>query len=174
MPAVVVSKAQIDLLVTAGLKFGRTDVTSPMRWEIPNSHPTRELVLTRAKATEIGSILWAENVLSALERHPLEEIEGMPACIGDFGPRDLLLYRFEETTGPLDPVVVLKQVANYAHACEHDALPHSAARAFCELLTQRLITALPGYEAAPWGFDDPQFFARRAYREALKGPKNPA
>jgi hypothetical protein len=52
---------------------------------------------------------------------------------------------------------VLKQIACFEYqSCEHPAWEQSKAKLLCDHLRGRLISQLPGFEAAPWGITDEQ------------------
>jgi len=145
MSAFVVSRAHIDALVTAAV-FGVVECRLIDGFQPPyfQARP-----LNVAKVHLLGEHLWRENVISVRHRYP--------------GNRSLdhdRFYTFPTENGAyktpvLLPVVhVLKLIECYAYqSCEHDGWETSDAARFCRDLTQRLITCLPGYEAAPWAVD---------------------
>jgi len=140
MSAWVVSKKHIDLLVSAGLRYGKEYA---LRWEIPvlpsGCAGSRERTLERASASSVGVMLWAENQKSVNHRYNQKDIE----------PE---LYEFKRYGVEIDPVVVLKSIRCYVYqSCEHAEWEQSEARAFCDALTLACLPKLPGYDAAPWG-----------------------
>lgn len=88
--------------------------------------------------TALGTLLWAENHKSVNARYSEESVTPP--------------YRFARFPGKVDPIVVLKSIHCYQYqACEHDGWKESEA---CKLMTElegEMISALPGYDAAPWG-----------------------
>lgn len=154
MSAHLVSKAHIDALVTAGLWKGRRG-ESPlpaMRWVFPagSELPGAEgCQLVDVTAGGVGAMLWAENRLSVNYKYGEDEWE--PA------------YVFEQLPGTVDPLVVLKAINCYVfQSCEHPGWWESEARTFCDILQERMIRQLPGYDkAAGWEISDRLVFTRR-------------
>ncbi len=156
MSAWIVAKEHIDLLVHAGLHLPRH---GKLRWYRTDNH---WFELDRSNANEIGGKLWAENLASVAGRYPNDADGDRPGPM-DFKDHDVLTYRFQEIPGRIDPVVVLKSIACYEYqSCEHAGWQDSDAKRICEALTQACVNALPGYDAAPWGFDQRRFFLDNA------------
>lgn len=155
MSAWIVSKEHIDLLIQAGIRFaGHGD----LRWCIKDTNPIRYGELNRSNADVIGGKLWAENLASVTGRYPHDASGERPGPV-DFEDTDTLTYTFDEVPGELDPVVVLKALSCFEYqSCEHDGWESSEARLICEAVRSACINALPGYDAAPWGFDERRFF----------------
>lgn len=155
MSSWIVAKEHIDLLVTAGLTFPNARIIgNRLRWFVPapGGGPEIEGTLTEDNADEIGAKLWAENYAGVTHRYP-SEADG-----GDSLPR----YRYRPVPGPLDPVVVLKELHYYRYqSMDHPGWKHSMGHAFYEALMHACIVILPGYDEAPWGFDDRQFFVKQ-------------
>jgi hypothetical protein len=169
MSAFVVSKQHIDRMVEAGLGSGHYDYLS---WY--HNGETHKLRLENA--SDVGSMLWAENVESVGFRYSppgREQIYGE----GFESPDDFQLpgkYK-SETVAPgvaavevpewsdpytfplmrsgrrLTPVEVLKAISCYEYqSCEHPEWEESEAKAFCEALRDLMIGRLPGYDEAAW------------------------
>jgi hypothetical protein len=154
----VVGKEHIDLLVTAGLVFpGRRCQNSKLRW-----YGTHEGELDDSNADVIGGKLWAENYASVNDRYPdAAEQGGLPGPVG-FEGEETLTYTLDRIPGMVDPVVVLKAIDCYVYqSCEHGGWATSEARAIVEALRSACIKILPGYDDAPWDFDDRQLFMKR-------------
>ena len=165
MSAWIVSKTHIDLLITAGLIIPTQTIrNSRLRWYLPDeTSPDRHQVfeLDDFNADDIGVTLWAENHASVNHRYP-DASDDLPGPV-DFDGPDVLTYTHQPIPGPIDPVVVLKVINCYQYqSCEHPGWETSSAHAFCTSLTQACISALPGYDQAPWGFDDPHHFTKAA------------
>ncbi len=158
MSAWIVDKVHIDLLITAGLVIPNRNVgNSKLRWYRDRTYT--ELDHTNADA--IGVMLWSENFKSVEDRYP-NEVGELPGAEEGFDAAHVLTYKHRRIHGDLDPVVVLKAIGCYRYqSCEHDGWETSDANLFCEALTVECIHALPGYNEAPWGFDDPAFFTKR-------------
>ncbi len=164
MSAWVVSKTHIDLLVTAGLVLpGRAVVNSNLNWYSQGPNPHHLGTLDHTNADEVGVMLWAENYRSVDKRYPGADDKGdLPGPEG-FTGATTLTYQHTMIPGVIDPVVVLKAIGCYEYqSCEHDEWPTSPAFAYCRALEKHAIQLLPGYDAAPWGFDDPAYFTSRA------------
>lgn len=136
MSAWVVSKAHIDVLVSALAEF-------KVRHDLG------------ADAKAIGPALWRENVASVAYRYDLAtrdderkgELDGYNADIAAYEPRELL----EMKPGPL-----LRVVDCYEYqSCEHPGWEGSPSAKAMALLTYAIAKRLAGaaYEAAPWGVD---------------------
>lgn len=161
MSAWIVGKTHIDLLVTAGLTFpGQRIQGACLRWWIPGNNPVDSKTLRHENADTVGVMLWAENYRSVMHRYPDAETDGdgVPGPDGFTGAH-VLTYEYLRVPGRIDPVVVLKAMDCYEYqSCEHDGWQNSSARAFCAALQATCIGLLPGYDKAPWGFDDRDYF----------------
>jgi hypothetical protein len=155
MSAWVVSKAHIDAMITAGLKNGG-HYGSNMRWYF-RDNGVGELLIDNA--SEVGQMLWNENLKSIHGRYP-DTLEGgpVPGPI-DFEESDVVTYRYDDrlwmSGRKIDPVAMLKAISCYEYqSCEHREWPDSEAFAFCKVLEASIINMLPGYKDAKWGVDD--------------------
>lgn len=135
MSAFVVTKQHIDAMVTGGLP--RPGDTGWIRWSDPVD-PERIHVLNRDTADRAGALLWQENRVSVNHRyHDGDEID--------------VLYAFHRYGQ--NPVVVLKLIDCYEYqSCEHPGWKESQAKRLCDQLRKQVISKLPGYDEAPWGF----------------------
>lgn len=152
MSAYIVPKEHIDALVRAGLDAGRNG--SPLRWY----HNNEGHALRYDNATEVGKMLWAENVKSLNKRYPdtQESLSGYPGP-SDFTPFSVDLYRFEGyANGSVVPEKALKALHGYEYqTCEHDGWEGSEAYRFVRSLERALISKLPAYDRADtWSVDD--------------------
>lgn len=149
MSAWVVSKAHIDTLVSAALQLG-----GYFRGEAFGVyHDGDRTDVTRANADEIGARLIAECVASVSYRYPSDNVEA-----GELpGPCDayyLRPYTFERTR-KLSLAEIARAISCYDYqSCEHPEWEASWAHAFCRRLEQRTLASLPGYDDAPWGFEE--------------------
>lgn len=90
---------------------------------------------------QVGQMLWQTNYDSVNYRY--SESESAPT------------YRHTETDQPI--VARLKLLDSYEYqACERPDWKDSEAYAYCQRLRDALISALPGYEEAPWGLHEIQ------------------
>lgn len=140
MSAWIVSKAHIDLLVGAALKY---------------AHSVPELVRYNAKLaaklprgctpTQLGQILWRENHASIAARY-----------LGEGDPARADAYAFAHPKQALvdDALAVLKSIDCYEYqSCEHEGWEKSGAKLFCDMLRKEAVQHLPGYDNAPWGIE---------------------
>ena len=134
MSAWIVSKAHIDVLIGAALDEG---YGGRFHWYTADGKAHE---LSRENANEVGAMLWAENHRSVNARY--NESTPVPE------------YTFERR-GTVSPGGVAKAVNCYEYqSCEHDGWRGSAAFEFCAALTGEMARKLPGYEDAPWGFEE--------------------
>lgn len=136
MSAFIVSKRHIDLLLTAGLAYGKQYA---LRWRVDGMRDCREL--TPETASAVGVMLWAENYKSVNHRYDEKDIESE-------------LYEFKPYRAKVEPVAVLKAVRCFEYqSCEHPEWEESEAFSFCEALKAAAVAVLPGYEEAAWAID---------------------
>jgi hypothetical protein len=135
MSAFVVTKQHIDAIVTGGLPT-RGD-TGWIHWSDPVD-AGRTHILNQGTADRAGSLLWQENRVSVNRRyHDGDEID--------------VIYTFQRLWQ--EPVTVLKLIDCYEYqSCEHPAWEESQAKRLCGQLRKQVISKLPGYDEAPWGF----------------------
>ena len=155
MSAWIVSKEHIDALVSAALVVAQENRSS-FRWADADGNHSHELTYTDTeRATQVGKMLWAENLASINARY-VDTIDHPENCPGpnDFeGVSTVDKYRFTRTPR-IPPVAILKAISCYEYqSCEHDEWKTSQALQFCESLTGSMIGLLPGYDEAPWGLD---------------------
>lgn len=159
--AFVVSKEHLDYLIRAGLELERRNshAGSPLRWmarELTEEDergayargepwgPTAVRLynelrreLTPETASQVGQMLWAENVRSVNHRYSEDDWEQV--------------YEYERRGLVPEPVQVLKALACFEYqSCEHPEWRRSEAHAFVQALEARVIRCLPGYDEAAW------------------------
>ena len=161
MSAYIVSKAHIDALITAAGSVNYAEHDSGLSWYVrnaakPGGYDHHELSYSdRERASEVGAMLWAENLTSINYRYPdtIEDMSNCPGPVG-FGLETVDEYTFRPTAR-LSVVTVLKAIACYEYqTCEHPTWKDSEAYAFCQELKEKMIRQLPGYDDAPWGLRD--------------------
>lgn len=152
MSAFIVSKATIDYIVAAAIKFG------------PVHYPAAacELEIKIKNADAVGTLLWGENVLSFTYRYEGRHQEDTTEARGR--------YLFD-VPAHVDPIIAIKQIHCYAYqSCEHDGWETSAAKKFCDRL-EAVLTRAAGaragagsdvrhtktYDDAPWGIDEIEY-----------------
>ena len=133
MSAFIVDPEHIHVLIWAGLRHHRG---WELRWYYDN--PTRVGVLTGDTVDTVGQMLLDANTASVNARYR-EDTEA-----GDYR------WRTPRSTG-WTPVEVIKALQCYIYqSCEVPDWDGSQAERFCDSLLDALISALPGYAAAPW------------------------
>jgi hypothetical protein len=147
MSAYVVSDTHIDAMLTViahGPVNSERDAQQwrdAMRWAnvLPdaNSEPKPE------QLTRIGAMLLRENIASVEARYPQDK--------GKLGDAAAYLYHVADRPNVVE---AFKLIDCYEYqACEHDGWKTSAAAALCNKLRGNLISSLPGWDAAPWGWN---------------------
>ena len=149
----VVPKAHIDALVTAALELDLSWYTE-LEPELYGPDKWRNLADVR-RASEVGMMLWAENVASVQSCCPVTAVYdvGYPGPDG-FSQIEVAAYRFERTEH-LSPVAVLKALDCYEYlSSEYPGWRNCEARSFCASLRDALVCKLPGYREAPWDLEE--------------------
>jgi len=145
MSAFVVDKTHIDVLVRAAIN---RDYHSELRYY--HDHSWREV--NHQTADTVGQMLWDENVRSVSYRYPHDSLESLPGRV-DSPWLTPYLYRFN--TPVATAVEVLKAITCFEYqSCEHPGWETSEAHSFCKYLKDHAINQLPGYDAAPWNWQD--------------------
>lgn len=167
MSAFVVSKSHIDALIAAGLTG-----SYPLSWYHEGEHHQ----LKHDNASNVGAMLWAENVRSVEHRYsppgreaiygegwetpnaPLPgsytRVEIVPEVQPIEMPEWVGGYMFKRPQRAYQGVEILKAIACYEYqSCEHDEWETSEAKTFCKALRSRMIQSLPGYDTAAWEID---------------------
>lgn len=106
---------------------------------------------------DLANMLMAENVKSVNARYDHdEEPETFEAD--------------EIINGPsYDAVTILKAAQCYSYqSCEHDGWMTSEAHDVIEFIKSMAISALPGYDEAPWEIEDPVLMNIRQRQELVK------
>lgn len=145
MSSNLVSKTEIDLLLTAALHWGNPNFSYRLYIWAPNKMFGR--TLTPENADEVGGVLWRENFLKAE---------------WDQDPENAPSYTFERLPGTPTPVVVLKAIAHYSYQSEGDQPDEwvtSEPYAFLETLKNHAISHLPQWDDVPWGIENRDILA---------------
>lgn len=143
MSAFVVSESQIRAIVSAVVAASHL---SPKLYVSGSPSEANGPIydLTSLKTlNEIGRILWAANVDSVLHRYPGDKPDEYdnPAS-----------FTFRAVRVPPLQALKLIHCLDY-QSCEPAEWPHSLARRILHAMTDVLIRALPGYDAAAWAYD---------------------
>jgi hypothetical protein len=98
-------------------------------------------------------LMLATECVASVKHRYQEDDEALP------GPTDrywLRPIRYQRPTSHARTVEALKIIDCYAsQSCEHPEWEASEARAFCRALRESLISSIPGWDQAPWGWDAP-------------------
>lgn len=147
MSAWVVSKAHIDAMVSSALNLGGGSGERCFSFSDKSLGQWRRTEVSLANATEIGTMLWAENVKSVNYRY---------ADSDHIEPEVPEPYTFTRTRTLTDgEIVALVRCYDY-QSCEHAEWEGSPAHAFCQAIEYRLLSRIPGVDDAPWGFSEEQ------------------
>lgn len=163
MSAWIVSKAHIDAIVYAALCY--PSPSSSLTWKDSEG---RKQSLSRASTSEVrdyvGRMLWMENLVSVAYRYP-DDKDGQRPGPGGLTQAEIIGYTYAVPRRRPSVVEALKLINCFSYqSCEHPGWEKSEALAFCTVLTSALIDELPGYEAAPWGWEDEAEIEQEARR----------
>lgn len=178
MSAFMVSTTHIRALVSACVSLDRHDQCPQPDWTAlharhpdafaecvtRNEHGVTILRSTQAGRgwrnwceNELGRALVLANLDSLQARYPGDGEGGLrhPDLLGGYTVAELLSFRNALVERPV--VELVKAVHCFAYqACEVSNWETCWAKRFCDELESVLVRNLPGYDAAPWGFNDPE------------------
>ena len=147
MSAYIVDRETIQYLVQSGLEAGyQHRLSRRMRWY----HDGKSHWLDDRNATEVGQMLWDENIASVAYRYSDSIAEGLPGPVDEPG----YTYFHEDLTVGYrwDPAQVLKAADCFEYqSCEHPGWWSSSAKAFIDVLRKLAWTKVAGYDKAEWG-----------------------
>lgn len=148
MSAYIVSKKHITMMVETAMD-GTKECAGP-NWKLF----ALRLPPGVYDANSLGQCLIEENLKSIHARYPdtVTDPTNTPGPIKQYWHKP---YKHPNVVlEKLTAVVALKAIACYEYqSCEHDEWNTSEVKEFCDRLRHKLINALPGYDAAPWGID---------------------
>lgn len=154
MSAFVVNKTHINAMLHAGLAVSYR----PLTWYYGGTHHE----LNDLTINAVGQMLLDECVKSVCYRYDDSEMTNLP---GRIDAEWLLPFEYHFTYKRPTPVEALKLIDCYAYqSCEHPEWKESEAKSFCDALRSNTIGGLPGYEDAPWGWDDPEYYKLETIR----------
>ena len=148
MSAWVVSKAHINAMVDAGMHVHYR----PFHWYPKGGDVGKSPTLTQETADRVGQMLLDECIASVSYRYD----EGYPTRLpGKTNAEHVIPFQYKPLMNPPTPVEVLKIISCYEYqSCEHPQWEDSEAHCFCRALRKSTIDRLPGYDEAPWGWED--------------------
>ena len=143
MSAFIVDKSHINAMLQ-----GSISVTSrhggSLKWH--NGE------LTHLNADKVGQMLLDENIESVQYRYPdgkLTELPGRTDC------EYILPFQHHPMGKVPKPMELIKITRCYEYqACEHPGWEDSEAKSFCGALIEATIPTLPGYDEAPWAWEE--------------------
>ena len=146
MSAYIVDRNHIRFLVESATAMTHP-YHRPFKWWIPSLRRAR--LLRSGNATEVGQMLWDENIASVRYRYSSDPDGDLPGPIDeDF------VYLHQEPRLPFrpTPAEVLKAAdCYYYQSCEHPEWSQSDSLAFINALRAAAWAKVEGYEEAPWG-----------------------
>ena len=149
MSAYIVEADTIQYLVSSGLQVMR----EALYWY--HRETGTHYVLTNRTATEVGQMLWNENMESVRFRYPREEL--LPGLMDE--EQDMVFAHQVTRLYEWNTAQVLKATDCYEYqSCEHTGWEVSNAKAFIDVLRASAWRRLPGYEQAEWGHPKPAPF----------------
>ena len=154
MSAYIVSRQHIDALMVIIAEGPAQSECTPEDWESNVRYANILPQNSENRLNDLGDMFIRENLSSIHYRYPntLQNPENTP------GPEDLYWtkkYVYQRPARVPNVVEALKVIDCYAYqSCEHPEWETSEAYKICAKLREMLITALPGYNAAPWGWDE--------------------
>lgn len=102
--------------------------------------------------TEIGRALLAENIKSLQARYRSDWQEMVNVDVNEY--RFRFDFDFAGKPNAIIALIKLLDCLDY-QSCEHDGWSESYAKRFVNWATAWATHKLPGYEAAPWGYERP-------------------
>lgn len=103
--------------------------------------------------TELGQLLWNENVASVSYRYEDDSPDDLPGPIGAW---PYLYAHPNKPYGEINPVQVIKACHCYScQSCEHPGWEESEAKRIIDELVSDATGSLPGYDDAVWGAPEP-------------------
>lgn len=146
MSAFIVGKEHINAILLAGLSVR----CKPFTWY----YNEEKRQLTSDNADEIGQMLLDENAASVAHRYPNDSLSQLP---GKINSEWLLPFTYHPIVNKMPTTIeAIKLIICLAYqSCEHPDWKTSKAKAFCQALKEILVRQLPGYDEAPWEWEDP-------------------
>lgn len=172
MSAFIVSKKHVDTLVQSaiagpsdhhgwhdsGERFFRWYYDGQSRRLDPFADEPRERGRTEiVTPSMLGQLLWDENRRSVDHRYDEENVE-QPYLFEPVTRPGVMMIGAAGLTIAIESLVTAAELACgincYEYqSCEHDDWGSSEAFAICRSMKENILRTLPGYSAAPWGWD---------------------
>lgn len=154
MSAFMVSKSHIDALVAIIDEGPAKSGITIQEWK--NSIDYAKILPENSvnPLNDLGDMLVRENLSSIHCRYPdsARNPENTPGPVELYWAKE---YVYQRPARVPNVVEAFKVIDCYDYqSCEHPAWETSEAKKICDKLRTMLIPALPGYDAAPWGWDE--------------------
>lgn len=147
MSAFIVNKSHINAMLQGAFATG-----AKHNWRFGWNHNGERHELTPFNADEIGQMLLDENTKSVSYRYEDSPMTDLP---GPAGGEYLLPFEFHPLGKVPKPIEVLSITNCYEYqSCEHEEWEASDAKAFCDTLIAHAVRDLPGYDEAPWEWEE--------------------
>ena len=144
MSAYVVEKSHINAMLNSWLhsRYGA-------RWH----HDGKWHELTTENANQVGQMLLDENIKSVSYRYKDSQLTDLPSRTDT---EYLIPFEHHFTHRIPSPIEAIKITHCYDYqSCEHPEWKTSEAKVFCDSLIDVKLSELPGYDAAPWDWQEP-------------------
>jgi len=120
----------------------------PLTW----FHNKKTYILQDRVATKVGRMLLDECVKSVCYRYNDSEMTNLP---GRTNAEWLIPFQYRAAGVRPNALEAMKITQCYVYqSCEHPEWKRSQAKVFCDTLIRCLINMLPGYDDAPWDWDE--------------------
>lgn len=147
MSAFIVNKSHINAMLQGAFATAQQH-NDRHRWH--HDGGWQELTLEAADA--VGQMLLDENIKSVCSRYedsPMTDLPGRMDC------QYLLPFEFHPMSKVPKPIELIKITKCFEYqSCEHAEWKASEAKAFCDALIASAIHNLPGYDDAPWEWEE--------------------
>jgi len=148
MSAYVVNKSHINAMVLSAMhvRYG-----GGLSWY----HNGERHQLNELNANQVGQMLLDENVKSVCCRYDDSEMTDLP---GRSDAEYLIPFQYHLVHNIPNALHTIAITKCYMYqSCEHPEWEQSEACTFCQALISNKIADLPGYDDAPWDWDDPEY-----------------
>jgi len=149
MSAFVVNKSHINAML---LKALHPQYGGHLSWYLNGQHHE----LTNDNIDQVGQMLLDENVKSVCCRYEDSEVTDLP---GGVNADYLIPFKTKYLHRIPSALETIKLIHCYSYqSCEHPEWEISEAKAFCQSLESEAISQLPGYDDAPWEWEDLEYY----------------
>ena len=154
MSAYMVSKEHIDAILCVVVEGPAQSGKTTHEWQVIIAYTDLFPKGTGDPLNALGDLLVRENLSSIHSRYPdtVTDLENTPGPIAQYWLRE---YVYRHPARKPNVIEALKLIDCYEYqSCEHPEWPGSQAKKICDRLRCLLVSALPGYEKASWGWDE--------------------